>query len=423
MVKKILRITLITLPVLAIILLGIFWIFDEPISFYSDDKEEAKIHPKPLYIFGILADSLDICRYTLKQGDNLSLILQKYGISAATVDSLSKTAQGKFDFKNMHAGMDYLLLMSRGTSPELRYFIFEESPAKYIVAGFKDALHFSVVEKEVQTVERKAAGSISGSLYLTLENLDLDPVLAVKMADVYAWTIDFYRIQEGDRFSVIYEEQVVEGRSMGIGKIKAAWFEQSGKGFYTFGFDRNGKLSYFDENGNSAKRPFLKAPLKFSRMTSGYSRRRFHPVNKVYKPHLGTDYAAPKGTPILAMGDGIVEEAGRRGGNGNFVKIKHNKTYQTQYLHMSGFAKGIRRGARVSQGEVIGYVGSTGLATGPHVCLRFWKNGKQVDHRKEHLVATEPLEKQFRPAFQEVTYLFKPQLDSLSKTTKPKPIR
>ena len=239
-----------------------------------------------------------------------------------------------------------------------------------------------------------------------------DPLLAIELSEIYAWTIDFYRIQKGDAFEILYLENYVEGQSIGVDKILSCTFTHFNKPFQAYFFEGENEKGFFDEKGNNLKKAFLKAPVKFSRISSGYSRRRFHPVQKRFKAHLGTDYAAPKGTPIVAVGDGVISQARYKANNGNYVKMRHNSVYETQYLHMSKIKNGIRPGVRVSQGDVIGYVGSTGLATGPHVCFRFWKNGTQVNHRNEELPASDPLTQTSRPAFTKL----KTELDSLSNS-------
>jgi murein DD-endopeptidase MepM/ murein hydrolase activator NlpD len=222
------------------------------------------------------------------------------------------------------------------------------------------------------------------------------------LVDVYAWQIDFFRIQKGDWFKVIYEEKLVDGQPVGVGKILAVQFKHEGRQFQAYYFDQGSGTDYFDEEGNSLRKAFLKAPLNFTRISSRYTPRRFHPVQKRWKAHLGTDYAAPTGTPIQTVGDGVVVEAGYNSGNGNYVKVKHNGTYTTQYLHMSRIAKGMRKGAHVKQGQTIGFVGSTGLATGPHLCFRFWKNGKQVDALKVEIPPSEPIESEHLDTFNQV---------------------
>jgi murein DD-endopeptidase MepM/ murein hydrolase activator NlpD len=238
-------------------------------------------------------------------------------------------------------------------------------------------------------------------------------VLANRLADIYAWTIDFYRIQAGDRFRVLYTENMVDGESVGIDSIQAASFRFRGMEFLAFHYDQDSLGSYYDENGNSLQKAFLQAPLNYTRISSRFSRRRFHPVQKRYKAHLGTDYAAPTGTPIRTTGDGVVIAAGYTRGNGNYVKVRHNSIYTTQYLHMSRFASGIRSGAAVKQGQVIGYVGATGLATGPHLCYRFWKNGEQVDPFQEELPPAFPIQEDHQEAYQQLIEKRKKQLEAI----------
>ncbi|NQY67661.1 MAG: peptidoglycan DD-metalloendopeptidase family protein, partial [Flavobacteriales bacterium] len=253
----------------------------------------------------------------------------------------------------------------------------------------------------------------NSSLYQTLVNAGASGMLSSDMADLFAWTIDFYRLQKGDKFKVIYFEQFVEGKSVGIDHIESALFEHAKKEIYAIPFVQNDIPEFFDLKANGLRRTFLKAPLKFSRISSRYSGRRFHPVQKRYKAHLGTDYAAPKGTPIMATADGVITDARYKKYNGNYVKVKHNGTYTTQYLHMTKIKTGIKPGVRVRQGDIIGFVGSTGLATGPHVCYRFWKNGKQVDPYKQKLPPSNPVSKDNMPAFEKIRDSIKSELDAI----------
>jgi murein DD-endopeptidase MepM/ murein hydrolase activator NlpD len=236
------------------------------------------------------------------------------------------------------------------------------------------------------------------------------------MADIFSCAIDFYRLQKGDYFKIIYDEDFVEGESVGVGEIQACIFNSGGKDNYAFYYekDKAHEGEYYDERGESMKRQFLKAPLKFFRISSKFAGRRFHPVTKVWKAHLGTDYAAAYGTPIMATADGIVEDAQFKVYNGNYVKIRHNGQYKTQYLHMSKIAKGVKRGSRVSQGQVIGYVGSTGLATGPHVCYRFWKDGQQVDPFKQKGAISEPLPAKYKNQYLNQIASLKSALDRIN---------
>jgi murein DD-endopeptidase MepM/ murein hydrolase activator NlpD len=277
-----------------------------------------------------------------------------------------------------------------------------------------------LVHRPTDTVERTVSGIIkkNSNLTATLNNLlgnkAVGGELAENIAQVYAWTIDFFKLYPDDKFKIVYEEKSVEGKPYGIGQVKAVYFWHVDTVYYAFRFQQGDEISYFNEKGKGMKRPFLKAPLKFSSITSGFSLKRFHPVQKIFKAHLGTDYAAPTGTPIMAVGDGTVEAAGFAQYNGNYVKIKHNATYQTAYLHMSKIAEGMRNGTHVKQGDIIGYVGSTGLATGPHVCFRFWKNGQQIDHRNEKFQSSEPIKDENKEAYMKVMNGYKKILDSLN---------
>lgn len=363
--------------------------------------------------YGFSVDSFTTHAGKLKPNQFLADILLSYNIPYPQIDRLVKKSKEVFDIKNLRSGQKYSVLISNDSMAAPHYLIYEESQVKYVVFDLRDTLHVYVEEREVETKIRSSSGIITSSLYETMMEQNLDAGLAVKLADIYAWTIDFYRIQKGDWFKLIYEEKLVAGKSFGTGKVIAAEFNHKGENFYAFFFEKEEVSDYFDEAGNGLKKAFLKSPLKFSRISSRFTMKRFHPVQKVFKAHLGTDYAAPKGTPILSVGDGTVEEAQYRQYNGNYVKVKHNGTYTTQYLHMSKIAKGIKRGVRVKQGDVIGYVGSTGLATGPHVCFRFWKNGKQCDHLKEKFPSSEPVKKQYREEFLKKAEELKQELDQI----------
>jgi murein DD-endopeptidase MepM/ murein hydrolase activator NlpD len=295
--------------------------------------------------------------------------------------------------------------------------VYEPSVAEYVVFGLRDSLFVHKIERPKVTIERAVGGEIEGSLYATLELQGVSPAVAVKLSEVYAWTIDFFRIQAGDRFEVIYEESYVDDTVfVGTGKILDARFFHNGKSFYAFKYQNSDESveGYYDHEGEGMKRMFLKAPLEFARITSRYTMQRFHPVQKRWKAHLGTDYAAPTGTPILATASGTVIAAAYTSANGNYVKIRHNGTYTTQYLHMSRIGRRIRSGSRVEQGQVIGYVGSTGLATGPHVCYRFWKNGRQVDPLKEPIQRADPLPRSLWADFESGMKPRKAILDSLA---------
>jgi murein DD-endopeptidase MepM/ murein hydrolase activator NlpD len=276
----------------------------------------------------------------------------------------------------------------------LCYFIYEENAIDYIVFDLINEINIYRGKKEVVTKLKVSQGTINSSLSETIDKLGISPRVSIKLSEIYAWTIDFFKIQEGDAFKVYYENNYIDGEYIGIGRVLAAEFVHKNQKFYSFYYKENENYGeYFDESGRTLRKAFLKAPLDFYRISSRYSRNRKHPVTGQWKGHFGTDYAAPKGTPIMSTANGTIVTASYTRNNGNYVKVRHNGTYSTQYLHMSKIKKGIKKGVYVKQGDIIGYVGSTGLATGPHVCYRFWKNGKQVDPYKQKLPPGDPISK------------------------------
>jgi len=349
--------------------------------------------------YGFATDSFLVIKGHVKKNQNLSEILLPYGVPYANIDRIAKASKEIFDVRKLAVGKPYTIFCTKDSSGYAMCFIYEPNARDYVVFNLQDSLHIYKGQKEIEKRTKFVKGEVNSSLYVDLKKRGADPVLAIELSEIYAWTIDFYRIQKGDAFEILYTENFVEGESIGVDRILSSKFTHFNKPIQAFYFEGENEKGYFDEKGNNLKKAFLKAPVKFSRISSGYSNRRFHPVQKRFKAHLGTDYAAPKGTPIFAVGDGVISEAKYKVNNGNYVKMRHNSVYETQYLHMSKIKSGIKPGVRVSQGDVIGYVGSTGLATGPHVCFRFWKNGKQVDHRREELPASNPLSKSSKPAF------------------------
>lgn len=383
------------IPVVVVaLLLAFFWpannaknnSFDpEEIVAEEEEQQEAEIK------FGIPHKDYTVTADQIERNQNISDILLKYGVSYQRIINMTNKYRDVFDARNIRVNKPYTVFVPEDdTAGHARYLVYEESLVNYVVYDLdNDSIYRGA--KEVYNKRQTAKGTIQSSLALTLQEIKASPMLTLFLSDIYAWSIDFYRLQKGDEFKVIYSENFVDGKSVGIDKIIACEFRHAGSPYYAFYFEQDSIGTYFDEEGGSLRKAFLKAPLKFSRISSRYSKKRFHPVLKVNKPHLGTDYAAPHGTPIMSTGDGVVEKKGYTRGNGNYVKIRHNSTYSTQYLHMSKFAGDIKVGSRVKQGQVIGYVGSTGLATGPHVCYRFWKNGVQVDPFKQQFPAAVPV--------------------------------
>jgi murein DD-endopeptidase MepM/ murein hydrolase activator NlpD len=365
--------------------------------------------------FGIDAEGYNVIKGKIRPNQFLADILLPLNVPYNKISLIAEKSKKVFDIRKLNSGKDYTLICSTDSLKQALFFIYELSPVEFVVYDLTDTINIYRGERPTQIEERTASGVIESSLYMTLMNQNLSPALAMEMADIYAWSIDFYRIQKGDNFKLIYTVKKVGDDIVGVDNIHAAVFYHFDSPYYAFEFSQDEQTDYFDEAGNSLRKAFLQAPLKFSRISSGYTKRRFHPVQKRYKAHLGTDYAAPSGTPIMSVGDGVVTEAQYKKYNGNFVKVKHNGTYTTQYLHMSKIASGIRPGTRVRQGQIIGYVGSTGLATGPHVCFRFWKNGQQVDHRREKLPPSMPIEDKYKSDYQNHLNIWKTRLDTLSK--------
>ncbi len=346
----------------------------------------------PKMEYGLVLDTFIVETQKIKFGQNLGLILDELGVPMSRVDELVKKTRNIFDFKQFKAGQTYKVF-KRDSSSLPEYFVYESDiSSAFIFNLIPDQIGVKKFEKPVHTVLDTLIGEINTSLWNSIVDQGKSIELASKLEDAYQWSIDFYHLQKGDKFKAIYENLIVDQKSIGVGKLIAAYFEHEKNEFYAIYFENDTLSGYFDLEGRPMKKSFLKSPIKYARISSRYNRSRFHPILKRVRPHLGTDYAAPYGTPIYAIGSGVIIEAGYTKGNGNYIKIKHNNTYQTQYLHMQKFAAGMKKGLLVQQGQIIGYVGSTGLATGPHVCFRFWKNGSQVNHLNLSFPPPEPLE-------------------------------
>ncbi len=342
--------------------------------------------------WGFFMDEYSLSEKKLKQGDVLGTILmQQGGLSYPEVNKLVTNCKDKFKINSLRVGTSLRFLARQsGQAPEI--MIYESSPYQYTVFNLSEPFNVEVIKCDVQTEVVAASGVLETSFWQALTDNGLSDELADGMIDVLASSVDFYHQKQGDRFKVVFEQHYVQGQIVGTGKILAAVYEREGKESYAFHFEKEGqKTNYYDYEGRPARKAFLKSPVKFSRISSRYNLHRMHPILGYVRPHLGTDFAAAYGTPIMSVAEGTVLEATHRGGNGNFVKIKHDGTYTTQYLHMSSFAKGIRPGTRVAQGQTIGYVGSSGLSTGPHCCFRFWKNGREVDPLRLNLPQPLPI--------------------------------
>jgi murein DD-endopeptidase MepM/ murein hydrolase activator NlpD len=397
------------------------------IIFLSDSLTENRdLKPKipivydtiPNMEYGIVVDSLMVIKDQVRKNQFLSDILTSYHVDYQTIDLLTKKSYPIFDVRKIRAGNNYTALCSNDSLKKLKYLVYENSPSSYVVFDLSDSVHVHTGEKEIKRTVKTTSGVIQSSLWDAMAENGTDPQLALELSDVYAWTIDFFGIQKGDFFKLVYEELSVDDKFIGFGKIHSALFNSEGRDYYAFYFVQEDQGDYFDDKGQSLRRTFLKAPLHFKRISSHYSHSRMHPILKVRRPHLGVDYAADYGTPVQTVGDGTIVSAGRDGAAGNMVKIRHNGTYTTAYLHLSKFGPGIRKGVHVRQGDVIGYVGSSGRSTGPHLDFRFYQNGNPVDPLKVQSPPAEPVKAAYLSVYWKTVSDSKMKLDSIIMSSK-----
>lgn len=389
----------------------------------SNDKSENIIKVKTVKPiadnsdFGFNYSDFNVVQDTVKKGDTFGTIIDKQNIGDRRVFEIVKSVKDTFDVRVIRPNKPYTMLRSKDKTNKLQVFIYQPDAINYYIFDLRDSAVVAHKRTRPITIKRRSIGGVlKGSLSETLGNASVEAALANKITKIYSWSIDFFKLKKGDRFGIIFTERFINDSIYdGVEDLEASFFEYKGKIIYAFPFAQNessGKIEYYDEEGKTLKNFFLKTPIKFSRITSRFTMSRFHPVQHRWKAHKGTDYAAPTGTPISTTAAGIVEKTGYTAGNGNYVKVKHNSTYSTQYLHMSKIL--VRRGQHVNQGDVIGRVGSTGLATGPHVCYRFWKNGKQVDALKLNLPNGEPMYGANKTRFLKYIEPLKFELDSIA---------
>lgn len=379
----------------------------------SEDTSEQKVASKATK-FGFSMNEYVFDFVQIKSNQFLSDILQYEGISYQKVTEIEKSSQEIFSTRKFKSGKK-LTFVRPDSCVAPTHFIYQPDVFRYVVYDIStDSIRVDIKEREFEKCVEIATGQIESSLWNALKSSGHSAMLIDKMEDALASQVDFYHTKKGDKFKIIYEQKYIENKPVAIGNILGALYTNKSGEHYSFYYE-NGKFEgYYDYEGRAAKGAFLKAPVKFSRISSNYSLSRFHPIKKKRIPHFGTDFAAPHGTPIIAVADGVISDASYTRGNGKYVKIKHSKKYQTQYLHMSRFADGIRPGTPVKQGQCIGYVGSTGLATGPHVCFRFWMDGKQVDHRSVIFPEAKPMEESELPLFKasrDATYKLLQEID------------
>ena len=371
---------------------------------------------RPIVDFGFKFDDYNYIQDTTKRGDTFKSLLQKQNLNGLIVDSIIKNVKKSFDINSISRKKACTFLRSKGKTNKLQIFVYQTDRLNYYLFDFRDTIAVYKLARPLTFKNRIVAGTIIGNLIKSLEKVDIDKSLAKKLTKTYAWSVDFFKTKKGDKFCLSFTERYINDTIYdGIDSLRCAFVEYKGKKVYAFPFiqdlDKN-KVDYYDENANALRNFFLKSPLKFGNLTSHFSTNRFHPVQLIWKAHKGTDYAASKGTPIMTTASGTIEQTGFTAGNGNFVKVKHDKTYATQYLHMSKIL--VKRGQSVKQGDIIGKVGSTGLATGPHVCYRFWKNGQQVDALRLKLPNSEPMEMASKPRFYAYMQPLKNELDSVA---------
>jgi murein DD-endopeptidase MepM/ murein hydrolase activator NlpD len=367
--------------------------------------------------FGFKFSDFNVVQDSIKSGDTFGSILQEQNIGNKRVYDVVQQIKDTFNVRSIKIKKPYTLLRSKNKTNDLNYFIYQPDALHYYVVDLRDSIAKVSLKTKPLTYKRRTIGGVlKGSLSQTLDNAKVEGALATRISKIFAWSIDFFKVKKGDRFGLTFTERYINDSIYdGVDSLQAAFFEYKGKIIYAFPFEQvegSGNVSYYDEDGKSLKNFFLKTPIKFSRITSHFTSNRFHPVQQIWKAHKGTDYAAPYGTPISTTAAGTVEQTGYTAGNGNFVKVKHNKVYSTQYLHMSRIL--VRRGQHVAQGQTIGLVGSTGLATGPHVCYRFWKNGVQVDALRLKLPNGEPMNPKNKERFLKQIEPLKFELDSVS---------
>ena len=368
--------------------------------FEKKQKQEPFVLLKaPVVRYGFPVDSFFVVNGKVGSGQHLSSILSRYGVNLGTIDTLARNSLRVFDVRKIREGNNYTVFQTRDSLRKSAFFVYENSPINYVVFELFDSLRVYSGKKEVQYRVKEVQGIIESSLWNTMKANGHSPMLTLNLENVFAWTIDFFSLQKGDRFRLIYDEIYVDSVAIGINKIYAAQFDYYGKEIYAFRFEKNDSVGFYNEKGENLQKEFLKAPLTFSRISSHFSGGRMHPILRIVRPHHGVDYSAPKGTPVMSIGEGTVISKGWAGGGGNTIKIRHNSVYTTQYMHLSGYADGISQGARVRQGQVIGFVGSTGLSTGPHLDFRVYMGGSAVNPLTIESPPAKPVDAKYMPEY------------------------
>ena len=362
---------------------------------------------------GFDPDSLNVVEGKVKNGQFFSTLLGSLGMSAQEAYNLTQACDSVFDVKTLRVGQAYRAYYAESESVP-QYLVYERDKASNIVFSCRPPYGAWVYQKPVTVESRYADVTIQTSLWNDMIAADVSPLLIVSLSDIYAWTVDFFALQKGDRFRVMYDEKMCDGEVLAVDTVRYAVFTHDGQDLPMVMYDQgDGGNIWWNEKGESMRKAFLKAPLNYSRISSGFSHARRHPVTRKVQPHTGVDYAAPKGTPVMSIGDGVVTSMKYEGAGGNTVRIKHNSVYSTAYLHLSKYGPGLKVGQRVRQGQVIGYVGSTGRSTGPHLDFRVWKNGTPINPLKMDSPPAEPIKEESRPAFEAAHKMYKAQVDTI----------
>lgn len=370
--------------------------------------------------YGFNLEEFTVLRDTIRKGDSFGELMIAHKVNYPKIIKVAEEFKDTFDVKRVNVGKPYVILKTKDTTETTQFFIYENDRINYTVVDLRDSVNVYTSRKKIKYVQREVAGIIENNLSESLDTLGVDYAVTISLSEIYAWTIDFFSLEKGDKFKILYKERYInDSIYAGFEPIEAAYFEHKGKPIYAFAYETDSLkqiTDYFDQDANNLRSTFLKAPIKFGyRVSSRYNlKRRIAYYGYKVRPHKGTDYAAAIGTPIIATADGTVTESTRRGGNGRYVKIKHNGTYSTQYLHMK--KQKVKKGEYVRQGDVIGWVGMTGNTGGPHVCYRFWKNGRQVDPLREKLPAAEPIADSLRANYMAHVNPLKEQLDCIEYT-------
>ena len=392
---------------LAMVLFAVSCKTSENSQITSEEPQAAEVH-----LLGFNPDSLRCVQGEVKNGQFFSNLLTSLGMSAQDGYNLTMACADVFDVKTLRVGNSYKAYYTDDDA--LKYIVYEDSRTSDIVFACQPPYQAHRCEKPVTVETRYADVTINNSLWVDMRDAGVSSYLILSLSDIYAWTVDFFGLQKGDRFRVLYEEKVCDGEVVAVDTVRYAVFTRGKEDLPSVMFDqKDGGNIYWNEKGESMRKAFLKAPLKFSRISSGFSYARKHPVTRRVQPHTGIDYAAPKGTPVMTIGDGVITSMKYEGAGGNTIRIRHNSVYSTAYLHLSGYAKGLKTGQRVRQGQVIGYVGSTGRSTGPHLDFRVWKNGSPINPLKMDSPPAEPLKSEFKDEFEGAYKKYRAQVDSI----------